>query len=372
MLQKLYPADQLEKYLLIDVFLLFYLIVRVMWANEMPWVEKVLFIALYIAFYYVCLWHRDWRLLAANLAGCVLLATLGAKLGVWVLLYGFVFAHLLGRAERKELIGAGIAGIAGMFVLHGWIREGSWTAVFNLFYLPVMVGQMATPILVSMRLKAIALKEKLDIANDQLARYIQEEERNRIARDLHDSLGQTLTMIKLKSELALRCIDKHPEKAREELNDIVNSSRYALKQVGELVSGMKYIPLAEELEHSREVLRKAGIEIDLVTEPTLSALSPSAETMLALSVREAVTNVIKHSGANRCVIEQYVLDDDYCIRIRDNGNGLLQAGKGNGVQSMKERLAALKGEAIMEAAPGKGTAVVLKVPMKTNRRVTLA
>ena len=215
------------------------------------------------------------------------------------------------------------------------------------------------------------MKEKLDIANEQLARYIQEEERNRIARDLHDTLGQTLTMIKLKSELALRFIEKNPNKVKEELNDILNSSRYALKQVGELVSEMRYIPLSQEMEQSREVLQKAGIGIDLVTEQSLPALSSSAETMLALSVREAVTNIIKHSGASRCTIEQFVRDDDYYVQIRDNGNGHLQPGRGNGLRSMKERLNALQGEVMMTANPGKGTTVIFKVPLKTNRRVTL-
>jgi two-component system sensor histidine kinase DesK len=371
MLKKLYPAEQMEKYLLIDVIALLYLIFQVFSASAMPWLERVLFIVLYILFYYVCLWYRDWRLLITSLAGFLLLAILGLKIGTWVLLYGFVFAHLLGRAKRKAMIGAGIAGIAGMFVLYGWIHEGSGTVVFNSFYMPVMIGQMVTPFIVSMRMKAIDLKEKLDIANEQLARYIQEEERNRIARDLHDTLGQTLTMIKLKSELALRFIEKNPNKVKEELNDILNSSRYALKQVGELVSEMRYIPLSQEMEQSREVLQKAGIGIDLVTEQSLPALSSSAETMLALSVREAVTNIIKHSGASRCTIEQFVRDDDYYVQIRDNGNGHLQPGRGNGLRSMKERLNALQGEVMMTANPGKGTTVIFKVPLKTNRRVTL-
>src|SRR5690606_10188762 len=131
MLKKLYPAEQMEKYLLIDVIALLYLIFQVFSASAMPWLERVLFIVLYILFYYVCLWYRDWRLLITSLAGFLLLAILGLKIGTWVLLYGFVFAHLLGRAKRKAMIGAGIAGIAGMFVLYGWIHEGSGTVVFN-------------------------------------------------------------------------------------------------------------------------------------------------------------------------------------------------------------------------------------------------
>lgn len=372
MLKKLYPAEQMEKYLLLDVICLIYLIFQVFSATAMPLVERIAFMSLHILLYYVCLWYRDWRLFLASLSGFCLLATLGVKIAPWVLLYAFGYAHLLGRAKHYASIVVGMIGIVGMYVLSGWIHQGSTVAFFNSFFTPVMIGQMVTPIIVSMRLKTVALKEKLDIVNEQLARYIQEEERNRISRDLHDTLGQTLTMIKLKSELALRCIEKNPEKAKDELKDIVNSSRYALKQVGELVSEMRYISLEREIEQSKEVLRKAGIDIVLVTDRTLSVLSPSAETMLALSVREAVTNIIKHSGANQCVIEQCVRDDDFYVSIRDNGNGYVQPGSGNGLLSMKERLAALQGEVMMAANPGKGTTVIFKVPLKTNRRVTLA
>ena len=371
MLKKLYPAEQIEKYLLIDVVGLLYLIFRTLFAEQVAWFEKALFIALHIFFYYICLWHRDWRMVAASVSGMALLAVMSEQLGIWILLYGFVFAHFLGSANRKAYIAAGIAGIAGMYALHGWLSEGSWTAVLHPFYIPVMMAQMVTPVIVAMQRRAAALKEKLDIANEQLARYIQEEERHRIARDLHDTLGQTLTMIKLKSELALRIAEKDPEKAKAELSDIVRSSRYALNQVREMVSGMKNISLAQEMEQSGKVLEKAGVRLDLMTEEGLPALSPSAETMLALSVREAVTNIIKHSGADRCVIKQYVLDDNYCVEICDNGNGRLQAGAGNGLASMKERLAALQGEAVMAAAPGKGTTVTFKVPLKTNERVTM-
>lgn len=373
MLKKIYPADQLEKYLLIDVITLLYLITRVFSDSSMPWFERLLFLFLYVLFYYVCLWHRDWRLLASSFAGWLLLAFFGVKIGTWVLLYGFVFAHLLGRANRRILIGAGMAGIASMFVLYSWMHEGSWTAVFGTPYLPVMIAQMVTPLIIAMRLKANVLKEKLDIANQQLERYIQEEERSRIARDLHDTLGQTLTMIKLKSELALRTIERSPDMAKSEMEDILNSSRYALKQVGELVSEMKHVSLEEEIEQSREVLRRAGIGIDVAIErQTIDALSPSAETMLALSIREAVTNIIKHSGANRCRIEQAVQDDDYVVQVIDNGNGNLQPGAGNGLQSMRERLAMLHGEVRMEAQPNKGTTIIFKVPLNHNRRVMLA
>lgn len=366
MIHKIYPPDQMEKYMLIDVIALLFLVYRLFMDSSIHLLEKLIFIALYLFAYYISLWHRDWRLLAGSVAGCLLLAFMSMKAGVWILLYGFIFAHLLGRAERNGHIAAGMAGIALMFILHGWMHEGSLKAVFAPFYLPVMLSQLATPLVVSVTLKTNVLKEKLDIANAQLERYIQEEERHRIARDLHDTLGQTLTMIKLKSELALRLVDQKPELAKKEIDDILHSSMQALKQAGEIVSDMKHISLKQEIEHTKDVLQKAGIQL-VAAEPA-PLLSRAAETMLALSIREAVTNVMKHSGASRCVIEQFEQDGYYVVQVRDNGNGQLSQGKGNGLQSMKERMAMLQGDAEMSAVPGQGSEITFKVPLASNRR----
>lgn len=373
MLKRIYPADQVERYLLIDCIAVLTLIGRVMLsASPALLLEHLILLAMFLFSFYVCLWYRDWRLFVGSFTGCMSLAILAAGTDSWILLYGFLFAHLLGRANRKWLIGAGMAGIVCMFLLHGWMKEGRLAAVAFSMHYPLLIAQLATPILVYMRQKARALEEKLDIANEKLERYIQEEERNRIARDLHDTLGQTLTMIKLKSELALRLAEKHPEKVKDELTDILNSSRYALKQAGELVSEMKYVSLEQEMEQSKDVLKKAGFTVECSTEKGISPLSNAAETMLALSIREAVTNMIKHSGANRCVLARYERDGHYYVQVSDNGNGNLKLGEGNGLQSMKERMAALRGEVVMESQPKEGTSITFQVPLKHNRRVEQA
>lgn len=369
MLKKMYPADQIEKYLIIDAFAVTFLIYQVFIVNgSVNLAMKLTFILLLLGSHYAGLWYRDWRLLMACLAGSSLLAALAINVDSWILMYGFVFADLLGRANRKAIMITGMAGIAAMFVLFGWLDEGSPFAVFSTMYFPIMIAQLTTPIVVHTRERARVLTEKLDSANAQLERYIQEEERNRIARDLHDTLGQTLTMIKLKSELTMRLVEKNPEKAKHELQDILNTSRYALKQVRELVTDMKFVSLKKEMELSRDILQKAGIALVVKDDVPMIPLSNVAETMAALSVREAITNIIKHSEANQSTITANLESEFYCIQVSDNGNGSLRQGEGNGLQSMKERIAMLQGEIHITASPDKGTVITFKVPLTSNGR----
>ncbi|MBH5319512.1 sensor histidine kinase [Paenibacillus sp. GSMTC-2017] len=370
MLKKLYPADQIERYLLIDIFIIISFVYLLLFVEDaVHFGVRISFVLLFLVMFYLGLWYRDWRLLVSSLTSSLLLVGLAVFAGNWVLLYGFVFADMLGRANRRATIITGIIGICGMFLLYSWLDEGNPFAIFSTWGFPIMVAQLAMPIVVYARERATLLKEKLAIANAQLERYIQEEERSRIARDLHDTLGQTLTMIKLKSELTLRLVEKNPEKAKHELHDILNTSRQALKQVRELVSDMKFVSLKKEIELSHHILHKAGISLGVTDSGLMIPLSNVAETMAALSVREAVTNIIKHSEASRCSITHEIEFDYYCIRVSDNGNGNLGQGVGNGLQSIKERMTMLQGEVDLSGEPDKGTVITLKVPLQSKGRV---
>ena len=153
-----------------------------------------------------------------------------------------------------------------------------------------------------------------------------------------------------------------------ELLDILSSSRIALKQVRELVSEMKFIPLDKEIEQVRTILTQAGLEttVEVVEKPPL--LSSVEETMLSLSVREAVTNVIKHSEATHCLIRLTMENDAFTIRIADNGIGLGHVAIGNGMQSMKERMQALLGTAAVQNGEAGGTVVSLRLPLSHHER----
>ncbi len=361
MINKIYPRDQIRKYLLIDTFAVVILTYMVI-TSESPTniIVKLLLLILFYGSFYLCLWFRDWRLLVATILGYVTLFLLTIFMDHSFILFGFIFAELLGRAKTKIHIGIGMLAIAAMFIVIQWYEDGTFNSVDSVTLL-IMLLQLILPIIIHVRERTKVLENELDSANQQIEKYIQEEERHRIARDLHDTLGQTLTMIKLKSELTMVLIDKNSHQAKGELNDILETSRIALKQVRELVTDMKFVSLEEEIIRSRSLLKEANIE--LIVEKTKSPFLQSVEeTMLSLSLREAITNTIRHSKAKKCIIKMDENDDSFKIFISDDGIGFKKPTIGNGIESMKERLRALKGNAEIDCVPDRGTIVKLTLP----------
>lgn len=367
---RIYPKEQMKHYLIIDVISVVFLIFIILESESVLGLPiRLVLLTVFLFSYYIALWHRDVRLLLAVLGGVGILTVFGVFINPPVLLFGFMFADLLGRAVSHWHRGIGIAAIGGMFltVFFNQLNAGfSWE---HSFLLPVMILQMVYPLLIYVRGKNLHLKDELLVANHQLEQqYIEEQERHRIARDLHDTLGQTLTMIKLKSELSAKWIDHDREQAKKELLDILSSSRIALKQVRELVSEMKFIPLDKEIEQVISILTQAGMEatVEVMEEPPL--LSSVEETMLSLSLREAATNIIKHSKATHCLVRMNVENDTYSIQISDNGIGLQRIKSGMGMHSMKERMQALLGTATVEEGERGGTVVSLRLPVSHHER----
>ncbi len=174
----------------------------------------------------------------------------------------------------------------------------------------------------------------------QLARVA---ERERIARDLHDLLGHRLSVIVLKSELARKLFDQDPDRARAEIRAVEDSAREALTEVREAIGGYRERSLAAELEQARLTLASAGIELDLeLSEPL--ALDSRTEAVLALVIREAITNILRHARAHRCSIrlEPGSDDDDLVLEISDDGSGVIRP-EGGGVDGMRARIEALGG-----------------------------
>ena len=137
--------------------------------------------------------------------------------------------------------------------------------------------------------------EKLQLAQEEIEHLAKVAERERIARDLHDLLGHTLSLITLKAELARKLVDRDPQRAKQEMQDVEHTSRAALADVREAISGYRGQGLAAELLRARQTLETAGITVDC--EASEVPLSPAQETVLALALREAVTNVVRHAQA---------------------------------------------------------------------------
>jgi two-component system, NarL family, sensor histidine kinase DesK len=177
-------------------------------------------------------------------------------------------------------------------------------------------------------------------------------ERLRFARDLHDLLGHSLSSITLKSELAGRLLPAAPEKAAAEVRDIEGVARRSLREVREAVSGYRQPTLDEELYGAREMLEAAGIACRIENEA--SRLPNAMNTVLAWTVREGVTNVIRHSRADRCEIRVTQDGEEVRVEVKDDGHGSPPEheetySNGSGLSGLAERVAASGGD--FEAGP---------------------
>lgn len=200
---------------------------------------------------------------------------------------------------------------------------------------------------------------QLRLTQDEVRRLAAMAERERIGRDLHDLLGHTLSVVALKSELAGKLIDRDPGAARSQIREVETVAREALAQVREAVTGIRAAGLQAELASARLALLSADVHLDQRLAPF--AIAAPVEQALALAVREAVTNVIRHAAANRVEIELEQRDGALLLSIADDGRGGI-ARSGTGLSGMRERLAAIGGSLEIESTPDAGTRLLLRVP----------
>ena len=203
-----------------------------------------------------------------------------------------------------------------------------------------------------------ATNAKLRLAQDEVERLAKLAERERIARDLHDLLGHSLSIVVLKSELARKLIDRDPARAAVEMAEVERVARQGLADVRQAVTGYRSSGLSAEIAHVRETLAQAGIDTTIDTAAV--ALSPAQETALSLALREAVTNVIRHAAATRCHIKFYVQDGSALMEVQDDGRGG-EAPFGNGLTGMRERIQALGG--MLQRETSGGTRLLISVPL---------
>jgi two-component system sensor histidine kinase DesK len=197
-------------------------------------------------------------------------------------------------------------------------------------------------------------------SNEQLLRKQEEvehmatiAERERISRDLHDLLGHTLSLITLKAELAGKLVARDPDACQREIKDIEKAARHALSEVRSAVTGYRQTGFAYELDGARASLAAAQVVLDVQLQPC--TLSAAVESVMALALREAVTNIVRHAQASRCVVHLSEQDDVTVLRIEDDGKALSSGARiqhGNGLTGMRERVAALSGELAIVVANG--------------------
>ncbi|MGH8063207.1 MAG: sensor histidine kinase [Pseudoxanthomonas sp.] len=201
---------------------------------------------------------------------------------------------------------------------------------------------------------------QLRLSHEEVRRLAALAERERIGRDLHDLLGHTLSLVALKSNLASRLVGHDPETARKEMDEVSDVARDALAQVRRAVSGIRAAGLAAELASARLLLESDGVRFSY--EMGEVVLSAEQETVLALAVREAVTNIQRHARAIGASVSVSSADQQVSLRIEDDGRGGAIV-PGNGLCGMRERIESLGGKLRVDAMPGQGTRVEVTLPL---------
>jgi two-component system, NarL family, sensor histidine kinase DesK len=285
-------------------------------------------------------------LTALAILGCVWLGGAG-----WNALWIYVSASCGLLIEDRKLATRAVFASGGCFVLFSWIGHDQVTD-FLITLLPVVVVGLA---MIGLRTRMMLMRE-LTVAREEVEQLAAREERLRLARDMHDLTGQSLSMITLKSELAVKLLDAGDNsKTREQLEEVAAISRQTLHDIREAVSGYRRPTLAVEAITARTTLTAAGIEVSddpkLIT--TSGTLDPDAEAALAWCLREAVTNVVRHSSARHCDISLSLNDGELVLTITDDGRGFADnSAGGNGLRGISERLTAVGGQLSLTGSPG--------------------
>jgi two-component system sensor histidine kinase DesK len=327
-------------------------------APTSAWWASVLACALFIPAY---LAFRSWRgRTRPQLVLVAATALLGLALipiqpgGNTFVIYACAMAAIVLPARRAMLASTGmVLAATAMFLLAlPQAMAIAYTAMLVVICVLVVAGVM----MARARLRRDA---ELRLTQAEVGRLAAMAERERIGRDLHDLLGHTLSLVALKSELAGRLVDADPAAARAQIGEVEAVARQALAQVREAVVGIRATGLEAELAAARLALLSADVRLDQRLAPV--SLDPALESALALALREAVTNVLRHAEAGRVEVELVAEAGELRLRIADDGRG--GAGvPGNGLAGMRERLAAFGGELEIDSPEGGGTRLQITLP----------
>ncbi|WP_290059272.1 sensor histidine kinase [Amycolatopsis solani] len=286
-----------------------------------------------------------------NVLGVATLATTSAS--AFVLLYGTAVLVFLVPAAWSVILDVG-ALAAGAVVM---LIEGRFLADYGDL---ITVGSVTLAMFFMANL--VRAIRRLERANEEIATLAVANERQRVARDLHDLLGHSLTTITVKAGLARRVLESSGDIPRtvEEIREIESLTRSALSDVRATVSEYREVSLSAELAGARAALRAAEIDADLPH--AVDNVRPELQNTFGYVLREAVTNVLRHSGAKQVTVR---LGDTW-LEVEDDGRATVVVA-GNGLRGLSERLAAAGGTLRTSVRPGGGLRVRAEVPQPEPR-----
>lgn len=319
------------------------------------WIATVGSMFCFLALYFLAYWFEGRKLLLV-IGLITLLGIAAGAVNPAAALYFIYAASFAGGLERPASALSVICGLLAVVAAVTWV-----------FHLPIYFG-----LYIGVLTAAIGLvnfyygqqhraRKRLQRAEEEIQMLAQIAERERIARDLHDVLGHTLSVIVLKSELASKLADADPARAVSEIRDVERISRDALVQVRATIQGYHSRSLQAEAQQAAAALEAAGVAVQFDFAST--EIPAAHEGVLALALREAVTNVIRHASATSCTLRLAMVPGGCQLEIRDNGCGRLTP-EGVGLSGMRRRVEALGGRLQREAAAGTRLLITLPEPSR--------
>jgi two-component system, NarL family, sensor histidine kinase DesK len=325
------------------------------------WLLDLLGAAVFLVLYFG-LFFLENPLGLAHVAGMVALGLLYAPINdgsTTFLIFGAAMLPFCVETQSTAWLGlltiGGLGAIETLILHRNWSQPGFFWTVFFSSLFPVILGAGNTFFAERNR-----MNRRLRKANEEIEHLAKVAERERIARDLHDVLGHTLSVITLKSELAGKLIDRDPQRAGKEISEVSEISRQALSEVRDAIRGYRAKGLAAELAQAKSTLETAGLSVqcDAATTVKLPAMQ---ESVLSLAVREGVTNVVRHAQARSCRLRLEQQNDACRLEIQDDGRGSSNT-EGNGLRGMRERVEMLGGT--LERSTDSGTRLTITLPLK--------
>ena len=293
---------------------------------------------------------------AIHIGGMVLLGMLFLPInGGACTFFIFASAMLPFSVSKQTSAFLGLAIVAIVGAIEGLLLHLNGWTLFYAAVFPMIIGAGNTVFAERNR-----MNRKLRKANEEIEHLAKVAERERIARDLHDVLGHTLSVITLKSELAGKLLDRDPQRAAQEIHEVEEISRQALSDVRDAIRGYRSHGLLAELARAKSTLETAGltVECDAAASVNIPAMQ---ESILSLAVREAVTNIVRHAHARTCRMRLEQQNGSCRLQISDDGRGW-NGNEGNGLRGMRERVEMVGGT--LQRIGASGTTVTITLPLK--------
>lgn len=350
------------------VYLAFYLMWPVLADHRGELLRCAAVIAVFLPTYLWIARRQGWQVLPALVAvvglgiyGCI--TNIGATV---FFIYAVALGVRLGTSRRAfGWLGMVLAVEAG---LAAFLRVAAFPGAL-FYYVPAVIGTVLIGLACIHQEEVERKNAELRQSREEVTRLAQAAERERIARDLHDLLGHTLSLVVLKSQLAGRLLARGDQRAAAEIAEVERIARQALQEVRTAIAGWHGAGLPEEIANAALACGAAGVRFEGpdAANAALAELPPLAAGAMAMALREAVTNVLRHAGATACRVRLTATPELWRLEVEDDGSGFAAPGRtaaGQGMANIRDRIERLGGDAQWLAAPGGGTLLRLEIPRR--------